>query len=362
MEQRGTDLYRALAQALFLAAGIVLALWFLSVIRSILLLFAAAVILYVILNAPVTWMVRKGLSRWLAVVLICLVVAILFGLLGWLVIPQLVTQATLLTQQLPHYLHLLTQRSSRWLARYPIVQGWLQTTSNAAPSGSALLTRVANYSLWFFDLLAAVVVLLSTVVYMLLQPRPLLRGYLAVMPPSLCLPAERAFARGAELVVAWIGAQLLIGTIEGVAAAIALSLIGVPGALVWAAFTCFAELIPRLGPYLMAIPPLLAALAVQPMMALWVFLFYLALNETMGDIVLPYIWGTNMRLHPVSLIFAITALWAAFGPLGALISVPISGFIKAFYEEFYLARNPPDAFVDQGVECLLEHKAMDRSP
>lgn len=353
MEHRESDLYPSLARIVFLAAGLCLALWFVYVIRPVLLLFAFVLILFVVLNAPVAWLEQKGMPRSLAAFLICLGLAAFWALLGWLVIPRIVAQAATLITQLPDFIHLLSRRSSRLLAHYPSVQAWIDASSDAVPSVSALVMHLGAYTLSLFDLFTTALIVISSVIYMLISPRPLVKGCLSALPPPLRARAERAFVRGSNMVVGWMWSHLVIGSMEAVSVGIFLSLMGVPGALVWAGFTFFAELVPRIGPYLMAVPPLLAALAVHPIVALWVCLFYIVLNETMGNLVLPLVWGENMHLHPVSLIFAIAALWAAFGPPGALISVPISGFLKAFYEEFYLARYPLDTQLDAGVERIL---------
>jgi len=135
-----------------------------------------------------------------------------------------------------------------------------------------------------------------------------------------------------------------------------LSLLGVPGALVWAALTFVAALVPLLGPYLMTIPPVLVALAVNPVLALWTAIFYIVLLQLMGNFVAPLVRSSQMKLHPVSLLFSVLAMGSVFGLLGALIATPVAGIVKAFYEEFSLARQPPDEELDQRVENMLKRR------
>jgi hypothetical protein len=40
--------------------------------------------------------------------------------------------------------------------------------------------------------------------------------------------------------------------------------------------------------------------------------------------------------------------------LGAIIASPVAGFIKAYYEEFYLARVPPSPDLPAQVEGMLD--------
>jgi predicted PurR-regulated permease PerM len=93
----------------------------------------------------------------------------------------------------------------------------------------------------------------------------------------------------------------------------------------------------------MAAPPILISLAIGPMTALWVGLFYLISNEILGNVVAPRIRGTTMQLHPVLLLFFTLAFALAFGLLGAVVATPAAAFFSAYYGEFYLKRRPATA-------------------
>jgi predicted PurR-regulated permease PerM len=130
---------------------------------------------------------------------------------------------------------------------------------------------------------------------------------------------------------------------------------GIPGVWVWAALTLFAEMIPKLGFYIMAIPPTLVALSIHPMTALWVLLFYIAFDEISGDFLMPKIRASTMKLHPVSTLFVMLAMASAFGLIGALIATPLTAFIKAYYETFILAK-ASKSHLKEEVDVVLNSK------
>jgi predicted PurR-regulated permease PerM len=68
---------------------------------------------------------------------------------------------------------------------------------------------------------------------------------------------------------------------------------------------------------------------------MWVAIFYLVLDEIMGDFVIPHIRASTMKIHPVSLLIMLLAMVTVFGLMGALIATPLTAFIKAYYEVFY---------------------------
>ncbi len=65
------------------------------------------------------------------------------------------------------------------------------------------------------------------------------------------------------------------------------------------------ELIPYLGPFLGALPPILVALFTDPISAVWVALLFLGIQQLEGHIVAPQIFGHTLRINPLLVIFAL---------------------------------------------------------
>ncbi|WP_028988884.1 AI-2E family transporter [Thermithiobacillus tepidarius DSM 3134] len=358
-------LFRVLVRIILLAAAVYVLLQFLAAITYVLLFFAFVLVFSVALNPPVVWLERRGVPRVAGALLVALAGLLLAALLGWLVVPDLITQVTGLVENLPQYAAALAQRLSRLMADYPDVQQRLQAQFDAyaaerlIPSVQTLLIKVGQYSLSFFNALVFGILLFSTVVYALINPRPLLQGYLLMMPDRWRDAAARAFSRGAKIVNGWIWSNIIVGGIEGVAAAIFLAIMEVPGAVLWGVLAFFAEMVPRLGPYLAALPPILVALAVDPMTALWVAIFYVVLQEISGDFIAPQIRSSQMNIHPVTQLFVLLAMTAVFGLVGALIALPITGFLTAYYEEFYVYRQSADARLQARIDAMLSGRIED---
>ncbi|HZO91282.1 MAG TPA: AI-2E family transporter [Chthonomonadaceae bacterium] len=357
MESRYDQLYRVLSRIVYLAVGVFLAIWFLDAITFVLLLFVTAAIIAIALNPPVTWLEDKGVSRALGTALVCLVVAVVLGLIGWLVVPRLIQQGTVLAENLPRYASDMSNRLARLLRHYPAAQQSVkynaQNLTQLLPSFKTILWGIGQYSITALSVIVVGIVMLSVIIYMLAHPRPLLRGYFAALPAHLREPAERALARSSQMVVAWMWAQVIIGGFDAIVVGAVLTFLDVPGAVVWAGLAFFSELIPQIGPFIMATPPILVALAIEPVKGLWAILLYAALNEFTGSFLGPLIRGRQMNLHPVSVIFMVLALGSAFGIVGALISTPLTGFIKVFYEEFYLRQREKDERIDERVDNVL---------
>ncbi len=247
------------------------------------------------------------------------------------------------------------------LADYPSLQKKVvESTSmkEILPSTRRLITSLSRFSFSLIGGIFMLVFFFSIILYMLIEPRPLLETYLMFFSEENRPKAAEAMARSSRMMVGYMWSNVVVGTIEAVLIFAFLTYMDVPGVWVWAGLALFSEMIPKLGPYIMAAPPVLIALAIDPMTALWVALFYLVMNELMGDFVVPKIRASTMNLHPVSSLFVMLAMACAFGIVGALIATPLTAFIKAYYEVFYL-ENKSTRGVNRQIDKILECKVQE---
>lgn len=323
------------------ASAAIVTLWFLYEVALAVLLLFFAVVVAIALSAPVNWFVRRGVRRhWAAIATLSLFFyAVAF--LGWLVFPPLVDQVVRLVNNLPGFLAGIESQLAALLARYPDLQPYIRIGGGGeqiVPAAVDVFRGVGVFSLSLLGGVALTIIFFSTVAYVVLDPKPILRAYLGSLPHGSRRAGMRAYRRASRAVIGWTKASLVVGAIQSVATFTFLSLMDVPGALVWAVLAFFADFIPRIGGYVMAFPPVVLSLTMGPMTAVWVALFYLVSTEILGSIVAPKIRGATMQLHPVLLIFFTLAFALAFGLMGAIVATPAAAFAAAFYSEFYLRR------------------------
>jgi predicted PurR-regulated permease PerM len=326
----------------FGAAAAVVVLWFLYKVMTAVLLLFFALVVTIALAAPVRWFMRRGVPRKLAAAITFTLFLGTVVTLVAVIAPMVAAQIVMLLKSVPDFIHDLNRQMAALFVQYPELQGLIAADAGAldgvVPPIGELFGGALGISLSLLAFVALLVVFLSFVLYTMLDPMPVLRGYLGSLPSDYRRPGARALARFSRAVVGWTKASLILGLIEAIAVFIFLTWMDVPGALVWAALAFFAEFIPRIGGYVMAAPPILISLTMGPMTAFWVALFYLASNELLGNVVAPRIRGVTMQLHPVLLLFFTLAFALAFGLLGAIVATPAAAFFSAYYGEFYLKR------------------------
>jgi predicted PurR-regulated permease PerM len=196
-------------------------------------------------------------------------------------------------------------------------------------------------ALGIFEFLFALVLVVVVCIYMLLDMPKLQRALDRRFPPRPGAPS--LLAQVESSVGGYVKGQVLVSLIIGTSAGLALWLLGtfgwLPGgfetyAILFGAWVAFTELIPYLGPWLGAIPPLIYALVVDPISALWVALLFLAIHQIEGHIVVPNVMGSALRLHPLLVIFGLLAGAEIYGLAGVFVALPTLAAARAIWEYF----------------------------
>ena len=110
--------------------------------------------------------------------------------------------------------------------------------------------------------------------------------------------------------------------------------VGIDFPVVWGFLAFVLNYIPNVGSALAAIPPVLLSL-VQVDWRLTVLLVvgYVAINVGVGSVVEPRIMGRRLGLSPL-VVFVSLVFWGfVWGPVGMLISVPLTVVCKLFMEQ-----------------------------
>jgi predicted PurR-regulated permease PerM len=187
-----------------------------------------------------------------------------------------------------------------------------------------------------FDLVLIAVVS----IYMLLGMPKLARSIDRRFPPQP--GSEPLIERMSRAVVGYVKGQLLVSLIIGTSVGVGMWVMGVTGlvpgadryALLFGAWAAIGELIPYLGPILGAIPPVLYALVVHPLSAVWVLILFLFIHQIEGHVVVPNVMGNALRLHPILVIFGLLAGGAIYGFAGVLVALPFLAACRAAWEFF----------------------------
>jgi predicted PurR-regulated permease PerM len=205
-------------------------------------------------------------------------------------------------------------------------------------------TKALNWAegagLAIFGLLFSVLLVIVVSIYMLLDMDRLAARIDRRFPP---LPGTTPLiARMEQALLSYVKGQLALSVIIGASSGVGLWILGMTGlmpnggkyALIFGAWAGITELIPYIGPWLGAAPPVLYALVQHPLSALWVVLLFLGIQQLEGHVVVPKVMGHSLRLHPLLVIFGLLAGGEIYGFPGILVALPLLAAARAVWEFF----------------------------
>jgi predicted PurR-regulated permease PerM len=343
---------------------LLLLLWVVAgAVRHVVFLFLVAFLVALLLSPLVRAVQRVRLPRGFAVALVYLVFAVLLvaaiGALGTVLVSETKTAA----KRVDSYFTDVNGRPNGQVDAGRDVdrlQRWLNTHSlgsiHVQKRGHELVRDIRRHNVGKYTnkvvdflegaaisigkLLFSLIVLIVVSVYMLLDLPRFGRSIDRRFPPHP--GSDSLLVRMEHSLVSYVKGQALVSLIIGTSAGVGLWVLGAIGALpngekyalVFGAWVAITELIPYLGPWLGAIPPLLYAFVVHPLAAVWVLLLFLAIHQVEGHVVVPNVMGSALRLHPLLVIFGLLAGGEIYGLPGALVALPMLAAGRAVWEFF----------------------------
>ncbi len=173
---------RGLLRAVLLAFALFLAYRFLATVAAILLLFAAALLLAVILSAPVEALHRRKLSRPVATGLMVLGVLVVLGLGGYLLFPVLANQASQVVSDLPGALSQLVERARNLAQSYGFQPGGGGGSSSLSSLASSVMGGALGLLSGLASFVTGLLVVLLVPIYLVAQPEPAVRFFVRFFP------------------------------------------------------------------------------------------------------------------------------------------------------------------------------------
>jgi len=351
-------------------------------VRHVLFLFLVALLIALLLNPLVRGLGRARVPRGVAVGLVYLAFAAAVAV-------AILALATVVVQQTRSAAHRVDKyftadsgypprtgaeqdlaRFQRWLDHHHLGSVHVERdgrkflnqvgTKDVQKYTSKALGWAEGAGLTVVTLLFDAILLVVVSIYILLDMQRLTEAVDRRFPPygrgGLIVRMEQAVA-------SYVKGQFLLSLIIGVSVGLGLWILALVGlfpnggkyAAAFGAWAAVTELIPYIGPWLGAIPPVLYALVQNPLSALWVALLFLGIQQLEGHIVVPKVMGHTLRLHPLLVIFGLLAGGEIYGFAGILVALPLLAAGRAawefFSERIHLQEWPTDAPL---VEIELE--------
>jgi predicted PurR-regulated permease PerM len=334
------DLWKLALRIVVLAVALGIGLWLAVTLRAVILHLLLAVILAAGIRPLVDWLDGHGLPRGAAVLLIYLGVILAIVLFGVAVIPPIVNEIERVVYEAPVYGDRLIRFLRDLRAENPFLPALDEQLINQLRGLSSQIGAIASQALSvarvalgiFSGLLNAVLVLLLTLYLVVDGPR--IREYLlSFLDPDRANRARAVADRIGPRIGGWLLGQIALSLTVGLVSYVALSLLGIEGALLLAVIAAIGEVIPIVGPIAAAVPAVIVALTQSPLLALATAGVYLGIQQLENNLLVPKIMERAVNLHPLAVVLALIAGGDLLGIAGAIVAVPVAAAIAVILDE-----------------------------
>ncbi|MEW4490181.1 AI-2E family transporter [Thalassoglobus sp. JC818] len=315
--------------ALIYSGSFVLTIAGLRAASSIIIPFLLAVFLSV-LFVPILQYLAKRMPYPLAISTVMVLLISLFGGIPFLVggsLRRVLRTLPRFQEQLRRQELVLIEQLEKW-------------GIEISEDGLAAAWDPATATLMFRNLLDSVVVTFSSGILVLIMVAFMLTES-SWLANKLAL-IDRRSGKGAEKmgqiivnVRRYVGIKTLISLATGLSIGFGLHLMEVQNAVVWGFIAFLLNYIPNIGSVLAGIPAVAQVLVENGLgMAVAVAFLYLVVNQILGSIIEPRLQGHGLGLSPL-IVFISLLFWGwVFGPVGMLLSTPLTMVVKIALEEF----------------------------
>lgn len=330
---------RTVVIVLLLVVALWIGAWMFSSVGSFLFLLLLAWLLSVAMEPPVLALANRGVRRGAATGLVMLAGVLITGATSVLFGQVLVSQASELGKQFPTAVtRALDWANSTFHIQLNVasIQQSLDLTPDklgelAGRYGGGVLGVFGSVLTFIFDLVTILVF-----AYYLSADSPKLRQAIgSYLPPRYQRVVVTVWAIAVEKTGGFVISKLVLAGLSATFHILFFWLIDVP---FWFPLGLLAgivgQFIPAVGTYIGVILPALFTLLDNPINAVWIAIFATVYQQLENYVFTPRVSRQTMNVHPGIALAAVFVGAGLFGPIGALIGIPVVAAVLTILETY----------------------------
>ena len=320
---------RQKGSAIMISAAIVIVVYGMQMAKVILVPFLIAVFLALITVRPMLWLQQKRVPSILAALAIVSMIMLILAIVGTI----LGTSIGDFTAAIPAYqarLDTIVDGAIKFVAENVKGDASIESLGDMVDPGWAMgLAATILNSLK--DVLTNTFLIIFTMIFILLEASSGQTKFAAAFGGSeSSLEGPRLFLQNLGR---YLGIKTVVSIATGFCAGLLTWSLGVDFPLLWAMLAFLLNYIPTIGSIIAAVPAVLLALVqLGPGEAGATAIGFAAINVVFGNLVEPRLMGYGVGISPL-IVFVGLVFWGwVFGPVGMLLSVPLTMTLKLALE------------------------------
>jgi AI-2 transport protein TqsA len=322
IESTGSSPLVNIAALIIIIAGLIYA-------KTIITPFLLALFISIVCEQPISWLQKKRLPRWLALIIVLFGMIFLFTGFAFL-IGETVSS---FSGNLSKYESTLTDLSNSFIQflnekGYKIHQDQIfnlvqpaKILEFTAGALNKLISMMGNTFLIFLIVLFTLTEFSS----------------FAIKARAILLGSDKSVSYFSTILLNirhYLGIKTLICLLTGILVYLALLIIGVDYPLLWALIAALMNYIPNIGSIIAAVPAVLFALIQLGVGgAIWTLASFMVVNNVLGNFIEPRIMGKGLGLSTLVVFLSLLFWGFIFGTVGMFLSVPFTMTIKIILEQ-----------------------------
>jgi predicted PurR-regulated permease PerM len=310
-------------------AAVIIIVFGLQMAKALLVPFLVAAFLALISVRPMLWMQGRRVPAIVAALIIVTVIMMIFAIVGAIVGSSIGE----FTAALPSYqerLDVIVQGVVNLVGQRFNIDESLQNLGAMIDPGWAmgLAATILN---GLKDVLTNVFLIIFTMIFFLLEASTVETKVEAAFGRSTqSLQQPRAFLANLGR---YLGIKTIVSLATGLSAGVVTWAIGLDFPLLWAMLAFLLNYVPTIGSIIAAVPAVLMALVqLGPGEASATAVGFVAINLVFGNFIEPRLMGYGVGISPLVVFIGLVFWGFVFGPVGMLLSVPLTMTLKLALE------------------------------
>lgn len=330
--------FYAKSALILLSISILMAMIYIA--HSLILPFAFAIILTILLDPLNQFLQRKKIPSLLAITITVVCSFIVVGLLFYFI----TTQLTLIADAFPQF-------KVKMLSLFTLLQEWLEKTFKVTSDKQIGYLKQAGQNLFSsggailgaaFSAITGMVVVMTILpvyVFVLLIYKPLFVNFLIEVFSKKSTTADNTVAdilKQIKLVIqSYLVGLLIEASIIAVLNSVGLLLLGIDYAILLGVLGAILNIIPYVGGLIAITLPVLIALATKDGIGypLGVVLVYLVIQFLDNNIIVPKVVASKVKINAVISILAVLVGGSLAGVSGMFLSIPFVAILKVIFDK-----------------------------
>jgi predicted PurR-regulated permease PerM len=319
--------------------------WVLIQIRSVMVLLIIGIIFAAAIEPLVYRLRLRGLSRGQAILTIYAGLLTAVGLIVFLVVPPLVTQATELFDGIPGILDDLKSQAlaadndfmnSTGAQTITRIENAYRAVRDDPPiAGSTAVSWVTTVAGFLFTTVSVMIVAF----YWMTEKAIIKRVFLGLIPLDRRDRAHGLWDQIERRIGGWVRGQLILMATIGIISAIAYFLMDLDFWLPLGIFAGLTEAIPFLGPFIGGGAAVMVALTVSWEKGLLVLVFVIVLQQLEGAVLVPRVMKNAVGMTPLTVVLAVLIGGTLGGPIGSILAIPVAAAAQVLVQDLIKNRS-----------------------